>query len=287
MPQLVDNGHIYIAQPPLYKVKAGREERYLKDELEETQFMLGLALKDAEVVPGQGQEAIRGDALAELARQYALAEAVLSRLSRFMDEAALNAIIKGVPLSVETAQAAEQSAAALLEALHNPLLPGVVDVKAQLDTKTEKYKIIVLRNHHGNIRTTQFDEEFIRGSDYAVLVTASQTFSDLISEGAFVARGEGEKRKESGIEGFGQAMNWLRSEAERGVSKQRYKGLGEMNPEQLWETTMNPEVRRLWRVQIEDAIAADEIFTTLMGDQVEPRRDFIETHALQASNIDI
>ncbi len=287
MPQLVDQGHVYIAQPPLYKVKAGKQERYLKDELEETQFMLGLALDNAEVIPSQGQDPIRGDALAELARQYALAEAVLGRLSRFMDEAALNAVIGGVSLSVDNQQAAEQSAAALMQALENPMLPGVVEVKAQLDTKTEKYKIVVLRNHHGNIRTTQFDEEFIRGNDYAVLATASETFRDLIGEGALVARGEGDKRKESGIEGFGQAMNWLRAEAERGVSKQRYKGLGEMNPEQLWETTMNPEVRRLWRVQIEDAIAADEIFTTLMGDQVEPRRDFIETHALQASNIDI
>lgn len=287
MPQLVDQGHVYIAQPPLYKVKAGKQERYLKDELEETQFMLGLALDNAEVIPGQGQDPIRGDALAELARQYALAEAVLSRLSRFMDEAALNAVVAGVSLSVDNQQAAEQSAAALMKALENPMLPGVVEVKAQLDTKTEKYKIVVLRNHHGNIRTTQFDEEFIRGNDYSVLATASETFRDLIGEGALVARGEGDKRKESGIEGFGQALNWLRAEAERGVSKQRYKGLGEMNPEQLWETTMNPEVRRLWRVQIEDAIAADEIFTTLMGDQVEPRRDFIETHALQASNIDI
>jgi len=287
MPQLVDQGHVYIAQPPLYKVKAGKQERYLKDELEETQFMLGLALDNAEVIPSQGQDPIRGDALAELARQYALAEAVLGRLSRFMDEAALNAVIGGVSLSVDNQQAAEQSAAALMQALENPMLPGVVEVKAQLDTKTEKYKIVVLRNHHGNIRTTQFDEEFIRGNDYAVLATASETFRDLIGEGALVARGEGDKRKESGIESFGQAMNWLRAEAERGVSKQRYKGLGEMNPEQLWETTMNPEVRRLWRVQIEDAIAADEIFTTLMGDQVEPRRDFIETHALQASNIDI
>jgi DNA gyrase subunit B len=287
MPQLVDQGHIYIAQPPLYKVKAGKQERYLKDELEETQFMLGLALDNAEVIPATGQDAIRADALAELARQYALAEAVLNRLSRFMDEAALNAVIGGVSLNVDNEQAAEQSAQALAQALHNPLLPGVVEVKAQLDTKTEKYKIMVLRNHHGNIRATQFDEEFIRGNDYAVLATASETFRDLVGEGALVARGEGEKRKEFGIQSFGQALNWLRAEAEKGVSKQRYKGLGEMNPEQLWDTTMNPAVRRLWRVQIEDAITADEIFTTLMGDQVEPRRDFIETHALQASNIDI
>ena len=287
MPQLVEHGHVYIAQPPLYKVKAGKDERYLKDELEETQYMLQLALKDAEVVARQGADPIKGEALDELARQYVLAEAVVQRLSRFMDEDSLNAIVAGAVLNVDTPESAQQSASALLAQIQNPLLPGVVDVQAQLDAKTEKYKIVVYRNHHGNTRVTNFDDDFIHGADYAVLAKASETFKDLVGDGALVARGEGEKRKESAIEDFGQALKWLRAEAERGVSKQRYKGLGEMNPEQLWETTMDPKVRRLWRVQIEDAIAADEIFTTLMGDQVEPRRDFIETHALQASNIDI
>ncbi|UOD50543.1 DNA topoisomerase (ATP-hydrolyzing) subunit B [Orrella daihaiensis] len=287
MPQLVEQGHVYIAQPPLYKVKAGKEERYLKDELEEAQFMLQMALKDAEVIPREGQSPIRGEALEELARQYSLAEAVVARLSRFMDEQALNAIVGGVSLKLDTLEQAQRSAAELLAHIQDPLLPGVVDVQAQVDTKTEKFKVMVLRNHHGNIRVTNFDEDFVNGADYAVLVKASETFKDFVGAGAFVARGEGEKRKESAIETFGQALSWLRSEAERGVSKQRYKGLGEMNPDQLWETTMDPAVRRLLRVQIEDAIAADELFTTLMGDQVEPRRDFIETHALQASNIDL
>ena len=287
MPQLVEQGHVYIAQPPLYKVKAGKEERYLKDEIEEAQFMLQMALKDAEVVPRVGQSPIRGEALDELARQYSLAEAVVTRLSRFMDEQALNAIVGGITLKLDTLEQAQQSAAQLLAHLQNPLLPGVVDVQAQVDTKTEKFKIMVMRNHHGNIRATNFDDDFVQGADHAVLVKASETFKDLVGTGAFVARGEGDKRKESGIETFGQALQWLRAEAERGISKQRYKGLGEMNPAQLWETTMDPQVRRLLRVQIEDAIAADELFTTLMGDQVEPRRDFIETHALQASNIDL
>ena len=128
---------------------------------------------------------------------------------------------------------------------------------------------------------------FLIGADNEVLVNAARTFRDLIGEGGVVYKGDGEKRRESPVEDFGQVMKWLRSEAERGVSKQRYKGLGEMNPEQLWETTMDPTVRRLWKVQIEDAIAADEIFTTLMGDHVEPRRAFIESNALYASNIDI
>lgn len=287
MPLLVEHGHVYIAQPPLYKVKAGKEERYLKDEFEEAQFMLQMALKDAELIPAEGQTPIRGEALEELARQYSLAEAVVQRLSRFMDEQALDAIVSGISLKLDTFEQAQQSAAQLLAHIQDPLLPGVVDVQAQVDSKTEKFKVVVLRNHHGNIRATSFDEDFVNGADHAVLVKASETFKDFLGRGAFVARGEGDKRKESAIETFGQALSWLRGEAERGVSKQRYKGLGEMNPEQLWETTMNPEVRRLLRVQIEDAIAADALFTTLMGDQVEPRRDFIETHALQAANIDL
>jgi len=287
MPQLVEHGHIYIAQPPLYKVKSGKQERFLKDEVEETQFMLQLALNDAEVVVQQGQPAIRDEALAELARQYSLAEAVVARLSRFMDAEALNAIVGGVDIKVDTLENAQHSALQLLEHIKNPLLPGVVDVKAQVDAKTEKYKVMVLRNHHGNIRATSFDADFVKGADYRILAKASETFKDLVGPGAFVARGEGDKRKEAAIDTFGQALTWLRQEAERGVSKQRYKGLGEMNPAQLWETTMNPEVRRLLRVQIEDAIAADGLFTTLMGDHVEPRREFIETHALQASNIDL
>lgn len=287
MPQLVEHGHVYIAQPPLYKVKAGKDERYLKDEVEETQFMLQLALKEAQIIAREGAQPIGGQSLEELARQYVLAESVVQRLARFMDEQALHAMVSGVSLKLDSLQSAQQSALALLEALEDPLLPGVVDVQAEFDDQSEKLRVMVMRNHHGNIRVSSFDEDFVNGADYAVLATASETFKDLIGPGALVARGEGDKRKEAAISNFGQALNWLRSEAERGVSKQRYKGLGEMNPEQLWETTMNPEVRRLLRVQIEDAIAADEIFTTLMGDQVEPRREFIETHALQASNIDI
>jgi DNA gyrase subunit B len=141
--------------------------------------------------------------------------------------------------------------------------------------------------HHGNVKVSSIDADFVQGVDYGVLASAAETFKGLIGEGAFIRRGEGEKMKESKVVDFHQAMQWLRDEAERGVSKQRYKGLGEMNPSQLWETTMDPTVRRLLKVQIEDAIAADQIFTTLMGDEVEPRRNFIETNALQAGNIDV
>jgi DNA gyrase subunit B len=160
-------------------------------------------------------------------------------------------------------------------------------VVVRSDELSDKHMLRIQRMHHGNVRVSVIDADFIDSPDYAVLSAAAATFRGLIGPGALVRRGSGEKVRESAITDFHQAMAWLRDEAERGVSKQRYKGLGEMNPEQLWETTMDPKVRRLLKVQIEDAIAADQIFTTLMGDDVEPRRAFIEMNALQAGNIDV
>ena len=287
MPQLVERGYIYIAQPPLYKVKAGKDERYLKDEVEETQYMLQLALKDAQLVPGDGATAIAGEALTTLARQYVMADSVIARLSRFMDESTLSAIVGGATLELDTEEHAQASAGRMHAVLQDPMLPHQVDVTAEFHHAAEKWRIIVRRKHHGNVRVTVLDSDFVYGADYAVLARAATTFQGLIGKGAMVSRGEGDKRKESMVSDFREAMQWLRAEAERNVTKQRYKGLGEMNPSQLWETTMDPKVRRLLRVQIEDALAADEIFTTLMGDAVEPRRAFIETHALQAANLDV
>jgi len=287
MPELVQRGYIYIAQPPLYKVKAGKDERYLKDEVEESSYMLQLSLKEASLVPQAGATAISGDALAELAKQYVMAGGVIARLGRFMDELTLSAIVGGATVELDTQEQAEASAKRLHTGLQDPLLPHQVDVVAEFHQSAEKYRLIVRRKHHGNVRVTVLDYDFVRGADYAVLARAAATFQGLIGKGAMVSRGEGEKRKEAMVADFREAMQWLRAEADRNVSKQRYKGLGEMNPSQLWETTMDPKVRRLLRVQIEDAIAADEIFTTLMGDNVEPRRAFIETHALQAANLDV
>jgi len=279
---------VYIAQPPLYKVKAGREERYLKDEQEEAQYMMQLALKDAEVIPAADAAPIKDDTLSELARQYMLAEAVISRLARIMDEQALSVLARGqAALDLHDAASAQASALALQAALTDPLRPNEVTVTAEYDDVSESQRIVLRRQHHGNVRVTVFDADFVAGADYAVLARAADVFQGLVGDGAIVARGAGDKRKEAPVSSFRQAMTWLLSEAERGISKQRYKGLGEMNPEQLWETTMDPTVRRLLRVQIEDAIAADEIFTTLMGDHVEPRRAFIEAHALTAVNIDV
>ncbi|OWY26930.1 DNA topoisomerase (ATP-hydrolyzing) subunit B [Herbaspirillum robiniae] len=284
MPALVERGHIYIAQPPLYKVKAGKDERYLKDDFEEAQYMMQIALNDAELKPAEDAAGISGDALVELARQYNTANAIIMRLTRAIDEAALDAIMNaGVVLKMENLAQAEATAAELTKAIADP----TVQVIAKLDELSEKVALHIQRRHHGNIKATVIDADFASGPDYQVLSTAAQTFKGLIRKGAVIARGTGEKRKESAITDFRQAMAWLRDEAERGVNKQRYKGLGEMNPEQLWETTMDPTVRRLLKVQIEDAIAADQIFMTLMGDDVEPRRAFIESNALQAGNIDV
>ena len=287
MPELVERGHVYIAQPPLYKVKVGRDERYLKDDAEEATFMLQIALKDASLLPAEGAQVLSGDTLTELARQYVMADTVINRLSRYMDMPTLSAIAEGVQIQLDSEENAQASAQALQDAIQDPALPGTVSVKVEANEAGDSWRLMVNRMHHGNVRVTVLDRTFVRGADYAVLARAAQTFSGLIGEGALVARGEGDKRKEKYVSDFREAMLFLRSEAERSVSKQRYKGLGEMNPDQLWETTMDPTVRRLLRVQVEDAIAADEMFTTLMGDHVEPRRAFIEKHALQAGNIDV
>jgi DNA gyrase subunit B len=284
MPQLVERGHIYIAQPPLYKVKAGRDERYLKDDVEEASYMMTFALNTASLIPKEGAEPVTGEPLSELVRQYNLANAIMMRLTRVIDRAALTAIVSGgVVLDLSTLENAESSAKAMEEAIKDP----AVKVKVRSDELSEKHALRIERIYHGNVQVTSIDADFVAGADYAVLANSAATFQGLMGEGAIVRRGEGERMKEFAVRDFHQAMLWLRDEAERGVSKQRYKGLGEMNPEQLWETTMDPTVRRLLKVQIEDAIAADQIFTTLMGDDVEPRRNFIEANALRAGNIDV
>jgi DNA gyrase subunit B len=283
MPLLVERGHVYIAQPPLYKVKHGKDERYLKDDVEEASYMMQIALNDAQLIPTEGAAPITGEALSELVRQYNTANAIITRLSRAYDEAALSAIMTGVTLNLDTVENAENSGRALAAAINDPS----VEVIIKSDELSDKHMLRIQRMHHGNVKVSVIDADFVHGPDYAILSNAAATFKGLIGAGALVRRGSGEKAKEIAIRDFHEAMNWLRDEAERGVSKQRYKGLGEMNPEQLWETTMDPTVRRLLRVQIEDAIAADQIFTTLMGDDVEPRRAFIESNALQAGNIDV
>ncbi len=289
MPELVERGHIYIAQPPLYKVKAGKEELYLKDAPALDGFLLRIALNHASVTTGGANpQTLTGDTLAELARKHQIAESVIARLGNFMDAEALRAIADGVSLKLDTVADAEASAVALQAKLRELNTTGApAEVAGEFDARTDKPLLRISRRHHGNIKSSVITQDFVHGADYAALAEAAETFRGLLGEGAKVLRGEGDKQKEEKVGDFRQAMKWLIAEAERTTSRQRYKGLGEMNPEQLWETTMDPNVRRLLRVQIDDAIEADRVFTMLMGDEVEPRRDFIETNALRAGNIDV
>ena len=285
MPELCERGHIYIAQPPLYKVKVGKHEQYLKDGTELDSFLLKVALQDAYLHTGRSDEngdaVLTGEALEALARQYVLSEAVITRLANWMDFEALRVISSGLVLKLDTAEAAEASAAAMQAALHDAV------VTHEMDARTDKLLLRISRRHHGNVRSSIINADFVLGADYEALAAAGATFKGLIGEEAIVRKGEGEKAKESKVSDFRAAMAWLMSVAENSVGRQRYKGLGEMNPMQLWETTMDPTVRRLLRVQIDDAIEADRVFTMLMGDEVEPRREFIEQNALRAGNIDV
>ncbi len=285
MPVLVERGHIYIAQPPLYKVKHGKHEQYLKDGGELDAFLLDVALTGAVVLPDGTQEggrpAIEGSALESLARSYLLATTVIERLSNWMDLDALRAMANGLVLDLDSAAAAEASAVALQAALKD------AEVSAEFDARTDKHILRISRRHHGNIKSSVVTQDFLHGADYAVLKESGLTFNGLLGPDAVVRRGEGERMKEQRLADFRAAMGWLMQQAESAVGRQRYKGLGEMNPSQLWETTMDPTVRRLLRVQIDDAIEADRVFTMLMGDEVEPRREFIESNALRAANIDV
>ncbi len=286
MPELVERGHIYIAQPPLYKVKAGKEELYLKDAGALDSFLLRIALISASVnTGGPNGTLISGDTLAELARKHQVAQAVIARLQNFMDAEALRAVADGVALNLDTVAEAEASAVALQIKLRE--LGSGAEVAGEFDVRTDKPILRISRRHHGNVKSSVLTQDFVHGADYAALAEAANTFRGLMGEGAKVMRGEGERQKEQKVADFREAVAWLITQAEGATARQRYKGLGEMNPAQLWETTMDPTVRRLLRVQIDDAIEADRVFTMLMGDEVEPRRDFIESNALRAGNIDV
>ncbi|WP_124552433.1 DNA topoisomerase (ATP-hydrolyzing) subunit B [Methylophilus methylotrophus] len=279
MPELVENGHIYIAQPPLYKVKQGRDERYLKDEHELDEYLLNSALRDAILVTKEGGEILKDDALNSIAKQMVLTEAVIRRIANLYDESVLRAIQDLGDIDLSTEAAANSVAEKL-----RPILGAVgSEVIVAQDTETSAYRLEVNKYVHGNLQSCVIDAEFLSSGDYRQINRTSQMVNNLLGEGAMIKRGE----KEQKVSTFKQALDWLLGEAKHNLNIQRYKGLGEMNPEQLWETTMDPTVRRLLKVQIEDAIGADEIFTTLMGDNVEPRRAFIESNALSVSSLDV
>jgi DNA gyrase subunit B len=289
MPELIERGHIYIAQPPLYKVKFGKNEQYIKDDSELNQLLLKIALESASIQT-PGGELIQGPALDELARNYQVIQAVVDRLSRTMDEDALRAIAAGIPLNLDTEATAQESAELLRVALKESLssLALAPEVIVQKEDRTERFRLLLSRRIHGNLKLSAISSDFIHGDDYQSLTAAARALSGKVLPGSRVRRGDPEKsQKEQVVADFRAAFAWLLSEAERVVSRQRYKGLGEMNPQQLWETTMDTTTRTLLRVQIEDAIVADQVFTTLMGDEVDPRRAFIEKNALIARNLDV
>jgi DNA gyrase subunit B len=289
MPELIERGHIYIAQPPLYKVKFGKNEQYIKDDVELNQLLFKIALESASIQTPSG-ELINGPALDELARNYQAIQAIVDRLSRTMDEDALRAIAAGIPLNLDTEAAAEESAERLRAALKASVnaLALAPEVIVQKEDRTERYRLLLSRRVHGNLKLSAISSDFIHGDDYQGLTKAAQALSGKVLPGSRVRRGDPDKAlKEQVVADFRAAFTWLLSEAERVVSRQRYKGLGEMNPQQLWETTMDSSTRTLLRVQIEDAIVADQVFTTLMGDEVDPRRAFIEKNALIARNLDV
>jgi DNA gyrase subunit B len=276
MKELIERGHIYIAQPPLYRVKHGKTERYLKDEDELKQLLLTLALAEAELHTGGNGHALRDEALEKLVREYSDAKGAVERMGRLVDDDILYALMRR-PTELDLSD--EKSAQRSADTLAGLLLPKRIKVEARRDEKTERYTLVMSRPEHGVMRQWQIDAEFLKSSDYEKIQRAAKALDGLLlKEDAYVKRGE----KRQSVRQFSDAIEWLLEETQRGVGIQRYKGLGEMNPEQLWDTTMDPKSRRLLRAQIEDGLRADGIFSTLMGDEVEPRRQFIEANALGA-----
>ena len=279
MTQLVENGYIYIAQPPLYKIKMGKEERYIKDEHELKSAQLKKALADAVLNPGGGASLITGEALGNIAHDYLTTDSIIDRLSRMFDPEVLRGLLNCPRLDLTTAESASKASVWLSDAVG----ASTVTVKVEQDEVHDGYRLRCVKTLHGNTRETVIDNTFIETGDYEQIVKTALMLNGLIREGADIKRGE----KVLAVKSFGEALEWLISQAKDSMYVQRYKGLGEMNPAQLWETTMDPKVRILHRVQIEDAISADETFMTLMGDDVEPRRAFIETNALLVRNLDV
>jgi len=285
MPELVERGHIYIAQPPLYKIKKGKQERYVKDDAEMDRYLTELALTNAELYPKESSEVISGNALTVLVEEYQTVMAVIRRLSSHYYPAFLEQLIYQAAIPELSDSSAMMNWLATIEMRLNSNLPTGTSYKLSVQTKegNSTPHINVSFSRHGISTDFHIPGDFFASTEYQRILAFADKINGLFDETARVQRGE---RSES-ISNFAEAVAWLMSESRRGQNVQRYKGLGEMNPEQLWETTMDASKRRLLQVKIEDAIAADETFNTLMGDNVEPRREFIEKHALQATNLDI
>ena len=288
MRELIERGHIYIAQPPLYKISKGKQEQYLKDEAAMTEFLTQAALEGASLHVNADAPGISGEALEKLVGQYRKVMATIDRLSRLYPSEVLEKMIYLPSLRAE--HLADQG--------HMQQWCDQMLARFSLDARagSQKYIISVREDSerhlflpqveiiaHGISNHYPFNHDFFQSGEYASIVALGENLESLMEEGAYIQRGE---RKQT-VSNFAEALDWLMKESRKGYNIQRYKGLGEMNPEQLWETTMNPETRRMLRVSIQDAIAADQIFTTLMGDHVEPRREFIESNALAVANLDV
>lgn len=287
MRELVERGHVYIAQPPLYKVKKGKQERYVKDDKELNAYLLQLAIEGAQLTLTLDAPAISDLALENLARQYITIRAIFERLSRSIPIEILEELVDLPPLG--EAKLLDEKAMAewgelLVERL-NEKSGASVSYKASVkgDEDSNQYGLVVVKRLHGISSQNKLSSDFFNSADYHPIAQFVEQVGDLFTVESQISRGE----RSQAVGKFSEVYDWLMREARKGLNIQRYKGLGEMNPDQLWETTMDPENRRLLKVRIEDAFAADEVFTTLMGDQVEPRRDFIESNALNVSNLDV
>jgi DNA gyrase subunit B len=286
MPMLIERGHIYIAQPPLYKVKKGKQEHYVKDDLELNALLLGTAIDGAALHVNAEAPPLSGLGLESLAQKYQEAQSIVRRWARRYDERFLEQLLYVPVLTTEKFDRIDElrdwcrDLEIKLNALDDVSRRYRVSVHA---LAAGGHRIDLQRLEHGLTSERHIPREFFDSAEYLRIAELAQMLSDLIGPGAYIQRGE--ERHE--VASFKAAMTWLFEQAKKGQTIQRYKGLGEMNPEQLWDTTINPETRRLMQVRIEDAVAADDIFTTLMGDAVEPRREFIEKNALHVSNLDV
>ena len=291
---LIERGHVYIAQPPLYKIKRGKQEVYVKDDNELNAYLLNAAMDGASLHVNSEAPPLAGIALESLAKEHIAVESIIQRMASRYDEVVLRAM-SGLPAVTPTDAENLDALASWTEGL-SAVLPkhtgdrsddnNVGSYTAELDRGDEGgegVRIAITRVQHGIGTSRYLPREFFGTNEYKHIMALAEKITDLLSDDSYVKRGE----KQLPVETFAEAVEWLMGEARRGQSIQRYKGLGEMNPDQLWDTTVNPETRRLLQVKIDDALKADEIFTTLMGDQVEPRREFIERNALTVENLDV
>ena len=287
MRELLERGHIFIAQPPLYKIAKGKQHQYLKDDEALNQYLTQGALDGAAIYVNPDAPPISGSGLEDLVTQFRSVAATIDRLSRLYASEVLWEMVYGESLSLEQMQD-EQAVTRFSSLLSERLLSvaskgSAYSVVVRKDQERQLFFPVVKLLAHGVESETEYHHEFFASGEYRAIVALGETINTLIEEEGYFKRGD----KTLNTRSFAEGLDWLMAEARKGYSIQRYKGLGEMNPEQLWETTMDPEVRRMLKVNIEDAIAADQIFTTLMGDHVEPRREFIEQNALSVANLDV